>query len=69
MYTMKDNQHYQRDLFMDALIYSIVFYILSEPNTYKFTANVFPKAIKDRTFLHAFVFAVAYTVIRLVLKR
>ena len=66
---MKDNQHYQRDLFMDTLIYSIVFYILSEPNSYKFTAKLFPKAITDRTFLHAFVFAFAYAVIRIILKR
>ncbi len=66
---MTKSKHYERDVFMDTLIYSIVFYILSDKNTYTYTKNVLPNMIKDRTFLHAFVFAFAYVMIRLILKR
>ena len=65
---MKHKNH-ERDILIDTLIYSIVFYILSDKNTYTYTKNIFSNSIKDRTFLHAFVFAFAYGMIRLILKR
>mgnify|MGYP006906262108 FL=1 len=65
---MKHKNH-ERDIFFDTLIYSILFYILSDKNTYMYTKNILPNSIKDRTFLHAFVFAFAYGMIRMILKR
>lgn len=68
MPTTNDTNYY-RDTAMDALIYSVLFYILSDPTTYKYTSKIMPKLVKDRTLLHALVYFIFYFIIRLILKR
>ena len=53
----------------DATMFGALFYILSNPKMYSITGPVLPKLIKDRTFLHAIVFMVAYIIIQIITKR
>lgn len=65
---MTERRH-ERDIMMDTLLYSIMFYILSSPASYQATSGFLPKGVTDRVFLHTYIFGFAYVSIRYLLKR
>ena len=59
----------QKEIMLDSLMYSTLFYILASPKMYSMTAGVLPKMAKDRVFLHALVFLLVYVLIQKLTKR
>lgn len=51
------NSQKDKDVFLDAILYACLYYILSHPKTFKTTHSIFPK-ISDRNMLHAMVFLI-----------
>lgn len=58
----------QREILLDSVMYSALFYILANTKMYHMTSKLFPK-FKDRTIIHGFVFMVIYILIQKLTKR
>jgi hypothetical protein len=59
----------QKEIMLDSVMYSSLFYVLANPNMYTMTSKLFPKMVKDRVLLHSVVFLVVYAMIQKITKR
>jgi hypothetical protein len=59
----------QKEIMLDSLMYSTLFYILASPKMYSMTSGMLPKLVKDRVLLHALVFMLVYVLIQKLTKR
>lgn len=59
----------QKEVMLDSIMYSSLFYVLANPNMYMMTAKLFPKMLKDRVLLHTLVFMVMYVSIQKITRR
>lgn len=72
IYTNKYTNHTRMnmsELYVDALMFATLFYILSNTKMYEITSSIFPMLIKDRVLLHAIVYALVYVMIQKLTKR
>ena len=61
-------QSRDKDQFIDSVLFSTLFYLLSQKGVYDFTKNLF-KIVKDRVLIHAVIFALSFLIIQKVTKR
>lgn len=53
-----------RDVLIDSLLYSMLFYVLANKQMYGLTAKLLPNLVKDRVLLHAVVYALVFVLIQ-----
>jgi hypothetical protein len=61
-------QSRDKDYAIDAVMYSTLFYLLSQKDVYERTQNIL-KFVKDRAIIHAIVFGIVYILIQKMTKR
>jgi hypothetical protein len=57
-----------RDLLIDSVLFSTLFYLVAHPSTYGMTKSVLPM-MKDRVLVHAMVYALVFFMIQYSVKR
>jgi len=57
-----------RDVVLDSVMYSILFYVLSNRKMYDMTSRIFPR-FRDRVFLHTIVYMLVYLIIQKMTRR
>ena len=57
-----------RDVVLDSVMYSILFYVLSNRKMYDMTSRIFAR-FRDRVFLHTIVYMLVYLIIQKMTRR